>query len=262
MNNKFVFLCPGAYTIRKRMVSKNKRLGLFCYHIVPVAFLYMLSHVYSICSLVEFVLLLVAFYAQYEIGYIYNDTETIKKEKNPSKRLDSIEMYFYNKNKCQIYIVHFLTFICILSGLSWMSDEREFLLFSAISMIVELVIFYVYNNVRGRISLLVFFFLELFKYIPFLNLFDTESAMQILIVTAMIYAIPNTLERLSFKRYGILFMQRLLPTEKSYLKFRIAFYLVVCLCMAMFKQFLIYIPLFLFLLVFRGMAFLKAKREK
>lgn len=171
-------------------------------------------------------------------------------------------MNFYNKYRCQIYIVHFLTFICVLSGLSWMSDEREFLLFSAISMIVELVIFYVYNNVRGRISLLVFFFLELFKYIPFLNLFDTESAMQILIVTAMIYAIPNTIERLSFKRYGILFMQRLLPSEKSYLKFRIAFYLVVCLCMAMFKQFLIYIPLFLFLLVFRGMAFLKAKREK
>ena len=97
MNNKFIFLCPGAYTIRKRMVSKNKRLGLFCYHIVPVAFLYMLSHVYSICSLVEFVMLVVAFYAQYEIGYIYNDTETIKKEKNPSKRLDSMEMNFYNK---------------------------------------------------------------------------------------------------------------------------------------------------------------------
>ena len=27
------------------------------------------------CSLVEFVMLVVAFYAQYEIGYIYNDTE-------------------------------------------------------------------------------------------------------------------------------------------------------------------------------------------
>ena len=109
MNNKFIFLCPGAYTIRKRMVSKNKRLGLFCYHIVPVAFLYMLSHVYSICSLVEFVLLLVAFYAQYEIGYIYNDTETIKKEKNPSKRLDSIEMYYIDLQLILIIEVHFHT---------------------------------------------------------------------------------------------------------------------------------------------------------
>ena len=258
MNTSFMFLCPGAYTLKKRMITNNKKMGLFCYHVIPISFLFFLYQTVSIISFFKLGLLIIAFYAQYEIGYIYNDAETIKKEKEPSKRLDSIEMSFYSRYRGQIYVAHILSYSFLVIFLIFLSGDA-FWWYSTFAMIVECLIFLLYNNVRGRKSLVVFFFLELFKYLPFVNLLTIDSKLLYLVLIAMIYAVPNTIERLSFKRYNIVFMQKLLPTQNTYLIFRIVFYLLASFFLLKKKKAIVLLPIFVFLLLFRSLALLKIK---
>lgn len=261
MNKIVIFYVPGCYTLFKRMTTSNKRQGLFCYHIVPILYLYFLEHSWSIASLLSFCLLVIAFYSQYEIGYIYNDTETIKLENEPSKRLDESETLYYEEHKKKIYLGHILSFVVGFSLLWLLEEQEEFLTYSFFAMIAEMAIFLGYNNVRGKKSLPLFFLLELFKYLPFVWLLYANHIVVGIIIISMIYAVPNTIERLSFKRYGITWMNKLLPTKDSFSNFRVIFYFAVCLLLFLDKVFLQYLPLFLFLLVFRCLAILKLKRE-
>lgn len=259
MNKREVFLCPMAYTLRKRMVSNNKRFGLFCYHIVPITYLFFLCHEFDFFSLLSCFLLILAFYSQYEIGYIYNDAETVKREKEPSNRLDMDEIQYYENNKTRIYLLHFLCFVIVFPFLYILGIRIEFILYSLGVMLIEIMIFFSYNKIREKKSLVIFFCLELFKYLPFVNWIEAENKITLLFVASMIYAIPNTIERLAFKRYGIMFMQKILPSETAYWVFRIVFYMFSCLFFLFNNHLRMYVPLFLFLFLFRCFALLKIK---
>ena len=261
MDKKIIFYMPGCYTLFKRMTTSNKRQGLLCYHIVPILYLYFLGHSWSIVSLLSCCLFVIAFYSQYEIGYIYNDTETIKLEYSPSERLDEGEIQYYEGHKTGIYLNHILSFVVGFALLWLLGEQEEFLIYSFCVMIAEISIFLGYNNVRGKKSLPLFFLLELFKYLPFVWLFHANHIVAEIIIISLIYAVPNTIERLSFKRYGITWMNKLLPTKNSFSKFRVIFYFVTCLLLVLSKDFLQYLPLFLFLLTFRCLVILKLKRE-
>lgn len=252
---------PGCYTLFKRMTTSNKRQGLLCYHIVPILYLYFLGHSWSIVSLLSCCLFVIAFYSQYEIGYIYNDTETIKLEYSPSDRLDEGEIQYYEGHKTGIYLNHILSFVVGFALLWLLGEQEEFLIYSFCVMIAEISIFLGYNNVRGKKSLPLFFLLELFKYLPFVWLFHANHIVAEIIIISLIYAVPNTIERLSFKRYGIDSMIKLLPSKEAYSKFRIAFYFASCLLLIVSRIYIQYLPLFIFLLAFRCFAFLKSKKN-
>ena len=230
-----------------------------CYHVIPIIYLYFLYHTFNIWTVGCSFLLVYAFYSQYEIGYIYNDTETIKTENEPSKRLDTDEISYYESRKIQIYCIHFVCFLLFFPLLFYIEEDKVFLLYAFCAMFIEILLFFIYNRIRAKKSLIVFFFLELFKYLPFVNLQRVTDISLTLLVIAMIYAIPNTIERLSFERYHILFMQKLLPSKFCYLKFRIAFYFISCVFVLWNNSLIIYLPLFIFLLTFRSLAFFKIK---
>lgn len=260
MNNRLLFCFPGAYTLLKRMVTYNKRLGLFCYHVIPMVYLYFSSHEFRFSSLFTCLLLVIAFYAQYEIGYIYNDTETIKLEDKPSKRLSEDEIAYYSKRKMQIYSFHIAFFVFFGLIAMLLEDNLYFSFYTLGLMAIEAIIFLCYNRVRGKTSLLIFFFLELLKYLPFVAIYESPDWQELLVLVACIYALPNTIERLSFKRYGIHFIQVILPTTNSYLKFRVLFYVGVCLLLMMDANMKDFLPLFVFLLIFRISALVKIKK--
>ena len=249
--NSFWFYVPGAYTLKIRMKSWNKRLGLFCYHIVPT---YFLSSVIADFPIWAYLVAIVAFYTLYEIGYIYNDAETIKKEVNPSLRLTDADLQYYERNKWAVYVFRLFFFsILLFTGLSILGTR---VLLSFFLILAELLVFLLYNNVRGRKSLPVFFLLELGKYVPFAFFHYVQTNLFVWVAVVCIYAFPNTVERLSFKRYGFVRMQRLLPDEKALLLFRLLFcscMLVVCCIVG---QMRIFLPLFIFLFCFRLLAWI------
>lgn len=260
MNNGFLFTIPGAYTLLKRMVTNNKRLGLFCYHIIPVVYLYFSCHFFSIRAFIACLILIAAFYAQYEIGYIYNDTETIKLEDKPSKRLSEDETFYYSIHRIGVYISHIVAFLVLGLMALLLEINLHFCFYSLGLMVIEAIVFLCYNRIRGKKSLFVFFILELLKYLPFIAIYESTDWQKLLILVASIYALPNTIERLSFKRYGIIFMQSMLPTTNAYLKFRVFFYLVICCLLMIDASMRAFLPLFIFLLIFRISALVKIKK--
>ena len=251
------YYMPGAYVAKIRMTTLFKKFGLICYHIIPACFLFFYFTPLSVFGVCKFVTLLVAFYALYEIGYIYNDTETIKKETTPTLRLSYDNLSYYSSHKPYIYGVRGVLFVLLfIVSLSISKDDSFWLCF--IFCAIEFLFFQIYNNVRGIVSIPVFFVLETFKYIPFLVAHPTKISYILLLGVVGIYAIPNTIERISFPRYGCTFMMQLLPTKKSYLVFRVLYY---CLCVTAFGLLnaselwtnkIVY--LFLFLLFFRSIA--------
>lgn len=258
------FYIPGLYTVDKRMTTGNKKAGLFCYHIIPTLFLYMVSSNCNTSSIIDYILLLVMFYTLYETGYIYNDTETVKREKEPSLRLDTSEMGYYNNNRRIIYlfrlILSFILSVCII-----LHGGLRFALSMGL-MFLEAVIFFAYNNLRGRSSLPVFFILEMFKYLPFALVVPENADVLIFIITMCIYPIPNTIERLAFRRYGFTTMINALPTKKSYLLFRIIYNFTVFFILAVLSftdiATNIYYILFLFMLLFRITAYMLSPERK
>ncbi len=241
----------------KRMTSIVKKIGLICYHIIPAAFLFFVIGEISIGSIFDFLFLMIAFYALYEIGYIYNDTETVKTENNPTLRLSDDEIAYYNKRKINIYIDRCLIFL-LLTFVPIVMFHHKYLLLGFIACILELFIFQLYNNIRGRFSIPVFFLLETFKYLPFVICFYDRINSIILGVVMLIYAIPNTIERLSFPRYDIKLMMKLLPSRQSLLIFRGGYNITIAIilyCLDLLKLFPnSYFLLFFFLAFFRGFA--------
>lgn len=201
------------------MSSTSKKAGLICYHFIPAAFLFFSIEDISFQNLILFSLLLMGFYSLYEIGYIYNDTETTKREIEPTLRLAHEDSTYYENNKIAIYTLRLIFFLMIaLFCISSNKSKRIDLYF--VACIVELIVFLIYNNVRGRWSIPVFFLLETGKYLPFSVCHPQHMDWRLMIVIMAIYAIPNTIERLSFPRYKLKIMMNLFPVRESYLKFR------------------------------------------
>ncbi len=251
------YYIPGAYVMKIRMTTLFKKIGLVCYHIIPACFLFFYFEQLSVFGVFKFAMLLVAFYALYEIGYIYNDTETIKRETTPTLRLSNYQLSYYSSNKHYIYGVRGVLFVLLLIVSCNISKDDSFWL-CFIFCVIEFLIFQIYNSVRGAVSIPVFFVLETFKYIPFLVAHPTKISYILLLGVMAIYAIPNTIERISFPRYGCSFMMNLLPTKKSYLYFRV---LYCCLCVIIFWLLNLFglwvnrfVYIFLFLLLFRSSA--------
>ena len=86
----FLYL-PFVYTFHTRLLSLSSKISWFTTYVIPVlitCFYFNLDYGFSF-------LLIFSIYAAYEIGYIVNDCELIKKEENPTIRLNSKELNYY-----------------------------------------------------------------------------------------------------------------------------------------------------------------------
>ena len=214
-------------------------------------------HDSTISNILAYLALLFAFYTLYEIGYIYNDTETTKKEAAPTLRLSNTDIDYYEDNKIKIYGTRGGLFV-LFAILGYFISTNSNTLIVYTLCLFELLVFQIYNHIRGRMSIPIFSLLEIFKYVPFAFISYEQLDLGMWMGILALYAIPNTIERLSFPRYNYQFFMNLLPSKKSYLYFRV---LYCGFCVIIFglldikeiwKNYFMYI--FLFLLLFRVFA--------
>ena len=111
-----MFYVPVLYAIRTRFLKRTK-LGIFFWlaeYLFPVLLSFLLANIEPI-SISQMLLSVVCVYCFYEIGYIQNDCETIKKEENPTLRLSEDELKIYERNKWNIYMTRGVFFFqCII----------------------------------------------------------------------------------------------------------------------------------------------------
>jgi len=214
------FYFPFGYLFRSRLYTFYKALSWFIVYIIPVLFLFTWNYSYSFTDILYWVLALLLIYNYYEIGYIQNDTETIKKENTPTLRLKLDEFAFYEKHKKTIYAFRIIVNIGLL--LLFKATVSIYFVFSIFSI---LILYLLYNNMRNRWNLLINSGLVLTRYVAPLIFFGHFDNRILFYASILIYPLLNFFERASSKRFNLVVIQRIVLYKGRLTVFRVLYYL-------------------------------------
>ncbi len=117
------FFVPFLYFYKTRLRSIIKLISWGVIYLVPI-FLSTFSFANIDYYFISYFVVLTLTYNLYEIGYIQNDTETIKKEHNPTLRLSRDELFFYNNHRVYIYFFRlFISFVLTIALAFFVYDK-------------------------------------------------------------------------------------------------------------------------------------------
>ena len=199
-----MFFIPFVFTKKTRYNSANKIAVYFITYLIPLFMISFLQsypqNLTSVSFYLSFFLALVSYVNLYEAGYIYNECETIKKEKNPTKRLTDFQLEFYEKHKAIIYAERFIVSIALNLLLLFFISKKSVFFFSAAEL-ATLFIYYVYNSVRGKFTQLVYFFLSVMKYSSLIFINSEKLSLSVFIAAVFVFPVVRTMEYKA--HYGI-----------------------------------------------------------
>lgn len=244
-NNKVIkvmnilFFIPFLYLIKTRLKTKPKIISWIIIYIIPQVILFFLLNLNNIeNSLIIFLLSIALVYNLYETGYIYNDTETIKKEKKPTLRLTNSNLNFYQKNKLTIYIWRFTSSITITFLIATLSPYNDNLIYVMFFWLI-IPIFGIYNSIRNNFNLPLHFLLVTVRYSA--PLFFILRQEYIIIVFVISYSLLNLIERMREKRFNLT-----LINESSFFAktntLRVCYYVFILLSISTLNIFKIELP--------------------
>ena len=163
------FFLPGYYTATTRLGTLKQRIAFVSTYFIPCAITFFSQFSFNHHSLSAYFLTVLAVYTVYEIGYIYNDLELVKREVAPTVRVSAIESAFYEKNKTLIYLVRGGWVLCVLAILRTITPV---LFPNIIFTIVIIAVFFTWHNkLRNRYSILLYGVLAFARYLGFILLF-------------------------------------------------------------------------------------------
>lgn len=224
------------YFLKTRCKSNLLKLSWLFIYILPLLIL----NIYEGQHVLKFVLIVTLTYTLYELGYVYNDTETIKNEKNPTLRLDEKSLDFYEKNKLNIYSIRLLlaVMLTVIYINCFGSNNIVFCW-----LIVP--IFFVYNLVRNRINLVLHFFLVILRYS--LPCYLISGSTEVFFWSFLLFPLINLLERGTEKRFNLPFMSSIIFANKT--SGRWVYYLVTTVIAAIFSTnvIIVYLSFYYFL---------------
>lgn len=245
------FYIPFYYLFKTRLLGRSARLAWVFTYIIPtfIVYLYMINE-----SFILYFLILLTTFSSYELGYIYNDAELVKKENNPTLRLSQQQHIFYEKNKASIYFIRFLWVIISNLMVSWLCSEYAvFVLLNSLSI---LFIYIVYNSIRNEFNIVLYSLLLMLKYFG-VYVFMSGNV-EFIFISWLLYPLCNTLDFATKTRF---FTSRYIKIS-DFDKFRVQYYILVVLLIYAFEYFnsLFYFDFFnalaLYFLVYRTLLYL------
>lgn len=228
------FFVPILYSIETRY-DRNRIKGILLYLAIYLIPQIVLMHCFA--HDVDKLILAIAIILVndlYEIGYIQNDAETIKKEKKPTMRLLTQELRFYERYKLLIYTLRLL----IAMALSYvLLCHYDFSLYSIIMIIVLgllLPIYYLYNSMRNAWNLLILTILTSYRYIMPLLLCVTSARIAIGagIYAYLMYPLPTIIQQCVMGKFDVkikLVGKLFISDIKDRYSFRVKYYLALSL---------------------------------
>lgn len=262
MNSNIVLYFPLGYALNTRAKTKVHRLTFVLFIIIPI---------FINCSFLlmkwwedylRFVLGFLSMYCIYEIGYIYNDVYTAKKENKPTIWLEKKhEEYVYMK--FPLLVFSRLLWTSLFCVILCMLNTGNIVLFIACLFVLEC-IFTLHNFFRDIRNVFTDFGLNALKYCSILILFCDSLKEYIVISVYMIIEIPL----LRSFEFGLTRKYYRCPIIESIKidRFRVLYYfslsVIGTLCVVIFDNKPILLWNSLYLLLFRTIAFLFSKNEK
>lgn len=178
-----MFYIPLLYAIRSRFIRRTHIGVLFWMgeYLFPVLLSLFLADINS-TSATGMLIAVVCVYCFYEVGYIQNDCETIKKEANPTLRLLPDELAYYERHKWSVYWVRIL--LSLAFTVYYLSESRGWEIITSLWLLFPY--YYLYNTVRGRINDYLIVPLMIFRYCMPLWLYqaDVDPCLYILVFIA------------------------------------------------------------------------------
>jgi hypothetical protein len=192
------FYIPFLYNYYTRLKSIDKLVSWIIIYILPVLYfsIYLQSGNAGIHDFVLALLYIVLLYTLYEIGYIENDTETIKNENNPTIRLNKQLMSFYEGNKYTIYSIRII-FGFILSVLIYVLSNNRHSVIALILAWALLLVFYIYNKIRNIANLYLQILLVAFRYSSCQFLFFDNFNWTVFFLSVFAFPVLSFVERAS-----------------------------------------------------------------
>lgn len=198
------FYWPFAYTDRAKLSKRGRLLSYFGILVFPPVYFALVLQAPSISLINTFLCLLGVVLIQnlYEIGYIQNDTETIKKEANPTMRLNSTELEYYASKRISIYgtrigIDLLLSALLVILG---QSTSTVWVFLGVAHLITPF--FLLYNYIRNKWNLLLHFLLSILKFSSLQFLFSDTMQEKVLILSIFAYPLINMFDRMATPRFN------------------------------------------------------------
>lgn len=196
-----MFYVPVLYAIRTRFLKRTK-LGIFFWlaeYLFPVLLSFLLANIEPI-SISQMLLSVVCVYCFYEIGYIQNDCETIKKEENPTLRLSEDELKIYERNKWNIYMTRGV--LGILFSMYYIQQGiPSCILLPVLWGIIPL--YLLYNSMRNRLNQYLVLFLMVYRYgVPFFLYTHFNWNCYLLLLIIISYPIPTFIQICAKEKRG------------------------------------------------------------
>ncbi len=212
--NRILLAIPFLYFFKTRLNSKTAIL-FFMYIECLAAFLILLYSGYPAFKLLSTILLnYLAFISLYEIGYIFNDTVSVKSETSPRKRLNA-----ENKNTAVISVwilVRIISFLLITASLKMFNNANWWTFYAG------LMIVFAFHNIikKNTYRIFTFFSLAFFRfYSPIFFLVSTAFFLKTLPGVLIFYIFFRTITYMDSK--GLLNI----PDRK-----KLPFKVFYCLC--------------------------------
>lgn len=214
------FYIPFYYLFKTRLLGKPAKLAWFFTYIIPtlIAYYYMIGR-----DCILYTLIILTTFTSYELGYIYNDAELVKKENNPTLRLSKQQHEFYEENKGCIYFIRFLWVIMSNLMVSWLyADYVIFVLLNSLSI---LLIYFVYNSIRNEFNIVLYSLLLMLKYFGVYIFMINDVGFVFIFISWILYPLCNTLDFATKTRF---FTSRYIRIA-DFDKFRVQYYILVVL---------------------------------
>lgn len=243
------YYIPLLYLFRTRLKGMFSKIAWISTYLIPVAITFYLLGEKDVLL---YVFIILTTFSAYELGYIYNDLELIKREINPTIRVTEEERIFYERNKMNIYVSRFFVLIILLLlSLLLFNDDFLFLLLNSLTI---LLVYVVYNSIRNELNIVLYSILLMLKYFGFFIF--KHFYFELITVFFLLYPLCSTIDFASKNRF---FTSKYIKMT-SFDKFRFYYYLVInILIYILFRDseyYSLYLCLGLYLLVYRTLIYL------
>jgi len=225
-----IFYIPTAYLHRIRLCrNTGKIISWWGLLMVPtLGYSLLLQQTIHWTTIWSYALLAIAVVTYYELGYIFNDTYTTKRELQPTIRLSERQSaYFYRhmSSIVAIRLVWVFGLLCTYGILNSWSGNSILTIFGVLLLIP---IFSLYNHLRNLPAVLFYPVLVGWRYVVFLlPVWGNDYWWIVATLLLLSYPIEIGIERYSMPQHRYGWMATIIPDEQSKQKFRAYYYLTI-----------------------------------
>jgi hypothetical protein len=246
---KYIF--PFAYAFSTRNKTIFYKVSFFLVIVLPILIISLAGNNDNdiMLNMLKFIAGFTALYCIYEIGYIFNDTYTVRFETNPTIRLSKKENDFVERSANFLISIRVFYVFILLLLLNYLGVSN-LALFAVMLGLLD-VSYAIHNYFRNRVNIISIFFVVVFKYISVPILFmPLDTFYYYAFILILLVPVLRTIEFAAKDKYKI----KLFYTF-NFDRFRIWYYLVLTIFFTVLSiidyKFLIGLFLSFYFLVFR-----------